>query len=66
MREQADNSARKHRVDNQPNRRKRYQAIDNDGADAPVPHKNRRYEVEVENAVQSPIDRAEQHEDVRN
>ena len=65
VREKPDDPAGKHRADDQPDRRKCDKTVDDYRADASVPHKDRRHQVEIEYTVQPPVDRAEQHEDIR-
>ena len=61
----AQDAVRKDRIDDQPDRRERDDAVSDDRAYAPVAHKNSGNEVEVEYTVQSPIDRPEQDKDIR-
>ena len=51
VREQADDAARKYRVNDQPDRRERDDAVDNNGAYAPILHKDRGHEVEIKDTV---------------
>ena len=50
--------------DDEPNRRKRDERIDDDRTDRARAHEDGRDEVEVEDAEHSPIERPEEHEDV--
>lgn len=59
-------SVRKYRIDDQPDRGESNNAIRDDRTNAPVAHKDRRHQVEIEKAVQSPIDRTQQDQNIGN
>ena len=60
-----ENTVRKNRRDDQPDRRKRNDDIRYDRADASVAHENCGDKIEIENSVKSPIHGAQQNEYIR-
>lgn len=65
-RAEPQDAARKDGRKDQPDRSQRDEHIDDDRADRAVPHEDGGHKVEIEDAVQPPIHRAQQHEDIRN